>query len=187
MVLGHDPRLTRLLNGFFAGEQTERDELASLVYGELHRIAGAALAGAGRRATLQPTGLVNEAWIRLCERGGSFGNRRRFFAFAARIMRSVLVDHARRRGAQKRGGELDRITISALADAAGGNELDFVALHEALERLKGLDQDLHDLVELRFFSGLSHEETAELLGVSLSTVERRWRLARAWLRGELGA
>jgi len=186
-VLGHDPSLTRLLNGFFAGDKERRDELAELVYGELHRIAGAALAGPGRHATLEPTGLVHEAWIRLSDRGGSFGNRRRFFAFAARVMHSVLVDHARRRGAQKRGGELARITLTDVADDGGGAELDFVELHEALERLKELDQDLHDLVELRFFSGLSQEEIGELLDVSLSTIERRWRLARAWLRGELGA
>jgi RNA polymerase sigma factor (TIGR02999 family) len=185
MVLGHDPALTRLLNGFFAGDQEDRDEIANLVYEELHRIAGAALAGPGRHPTLEPTGLVHEAWIRLSDRGGIFEHRRAFFAFAARIMHSVLVDHARARGALKRGGDRGRITIAG--DSARGAELDFVELHEALARLQAQDPELHDLVELRFFSGLGHAEIAELLGVSLSTVERRWRLARAWLRGELGA
>jgi RNA polymerase sigma factor (TIGR02999 family) len=185
MVLGHDPSLTRLLNDFFAGDPQGRDDVGRLVYGELHRIAGAALAGPARQQTLEPTGLVHEAWIRLADRGGIFEHRRQFFAFAARIMHSVLVDHARARGALKRGGDRGRITVAG--DAPGEGELDFVELHEALERLQALDPVLHDLVELRFFSGLAHEEIAGLLDVSLSTVERRWRLARAWLRGELGA
>lgn len=184
MVLGHDPALTRLLNGFFAGDEQGREEVGGLVYESLHRIAGAALAGPGRHATLEPTGLVHEAWIRLSGRGGFFEHRRQFFAFAARIMHSVLVDHARARGTLKRGGDRDRITIAG--DSARSGELDFVELHEALARLQKIDPDLHDLVELRFFSGLAHAEVAELLGVSLSTIERRWRLARAWLRGELG-
>lgn len=186
MVVEKAPPMTRLLNGYFAGDREQAEEFVAVLYAELHRLAGAALVGkAGPAATLEPTGLVHEAWLRLSDCGGRFEHRRQFFAFAARVMRSVLIDHARVRYSLKRGGANQRVALSDSFQGPGKGELDFLELSEALERLRVQDEDLHDLVELRFFSGLSHGEIAELLGVSLSTVNRRWRLARAWLRGEI--
>ncbi len=178
-----DPSTTRLLNRFFAGEEGVEDELGHVVFEELHRIAGGAL-GRGARA-LEPTALVNEAWLRFRSGSTRFEHRRQFFALAARVMRSVLVDHARARRARKREGGGERVTVSEASGLSSGGAVDFLDLEDALQRLRVLDEALHRLVELRFFAGLAHPEIADLLGISLSSVERRWRLARAWLRGEL--
>lgn len=186
MSVSFDPTLTSVLNAFFGGDVKRGEEVAERIYAELYRIADAALAQPSPRDTLGATGLVHEAWIRLSGQGGIFENRRRFFAFAARIMHSVLVDHARARGALKRGGGRGPITLAGV-DVRADGELDFLELHDALQRLGELDPELGTLVELRFFSDLDQSEIAELCGVSISTVERRWRLARAWLRGELCA
>lgn len=175
---------TRLLNRFFAGDPASAAALAEVVYGELHRLASAALPRP-RGETIEPTALVHEAWLRLAGQDASFENRRQFFALAARVIRSVLVDAARARAAEKRGGGRQRVTLAEGMALGGADELDFLDLHAAMERLRTLDEDLHELVELRFFGGLGHADVSALLGVSLSTVEKRWRLARAWLRGEL--
>jgi RNA polymerase sigma factor (TIGR02999 family) len=175
---------TRLLNRLGSGDSEAANELASLVYAELHDLAGALLAR-GARATLQPTALVHEAWMRFAERESSFENRFQFYALAGKVMRSVLVDHARARATLKRGGERRQITW---VDDGGDTDeppLDLLDLDQALQRLEGLDAELFRLVELRFFGGLSNADVARALGVSEPTVERRWRLARAWLRAEL--
>jgi RNA polymerase sigma factor (TIGR02999 family) len=180
------PDVTELLNRFCAGDAAAARELAPLVYEELRKLAGSAMRRDARH-TLPPTALVNEAWLRFAGADASFESRNHFYALAARIMRSVLCDHARARAAEKRGGERQRITL--LEDARIGDEpdLDLLEVDEALRRLETMDEDLHRLVELRFFGGLSHPEIAELTAVPLRTVERRWALARAWLKGELRA
>ncbi len=177
---------TRLLNRLSAGDREAADELAPLVYSELHDLAAAFLAR-GPHATLQPTALVNEAWMRFAGEEASFENRFQFYALASKVMRSVLVDHARARNAQKRGGERRQVTW---IDAGGGVEappVDLLDLDEALHRLEALDSELFRIVELRFFGGLSHAEIARTLETSVPTIERRWRLARAWLHAELRA
>ena len=156
-----------------------------LLYTELRRIAARLLADQGRGHTLQPTALVHEAWLRLADQTQtSAADRMRFLRLAARAMRFVLVDHARARCADKRGGGR-RVTLDleqvALAPGAGLLELD-----QALEQLTAVDPELARLVELRFFAGLSHAAVADTLGVSLRTVERQWRLARAFLIKAMG-
>ena len=177
---------TQLLNRLGAGDQEAAGALAPLVYDELRALAGSFLArNAGH--TLAPTALVNEAWLRFADGGARFENRHKFYAFAATIMRSVLCDHARARGAEKRGGLRQRITLAEDARVGDERDLDLLDVDAALQRLEGMDEELHRLVELRFFAGLSHPEIAEVTGAPLRTVERRWALARAWLRGELCA
>jgi RNA polymerase sigma factor (TIGR02999 family) len=178
---------TRLLNLLAAGDPHAAEELAPIVYGELHRMAAGKLGGQAPHDTLHPTALVSEAWIRLAAGADQleFEGRERFFALASRIMRSVLVDHARARQAEKRGGDRRPITLVGDEPVAARSELDVLEVDEALQRMKDMDPELHRLVELRFFGGLSHPEIARLLGISLRTVERNWRLARAWLHGEL--
>jgi RNA polymerase sigma factor (TIGR02999 family) len=185
MGLQDEAALTRLLNRFGTGDSQAAEELAPLVYGELHRLAGLALRGEEARATLQPTALVNEAWMRLAGDTASFEHRSRFFALAAKIMRQVVVDHARTRKAQKRGGDRRPITLLDAAAVGNGGGIDVLDLDQALERLRARDEGLHRMIELRFFGGLTQPEIADVLGLSLRTVERRSRLALAWLRGEL--
>ena len=173
---------TRLLNRLGSGDPEAAHELVPLVYSELHDLASALL-GREPHATLQPTVIVHEAWLRFAGEGASFESRFQFYALASKIMRSVLVDHARARAAQKRGGEHRQITwIDAGAE---DRPLDLLDLDEALQRLEALDGELFRIVELRFFGGLSHPEIAQALGLSLPTIERRWRLARTWLYAEL--
>lgn len=181
------PSATQLLNRLGAGDAGAAAELAPLVYEELRVLASSSLGRDAARHTLSPTALVSEAWLRFAGEGARFENRHRFYAFAAKIMRSVLCDHARARGALKRGGLRQRITLAEDARVGGEADLDLLDLDHALQRLEAMDPDLHRMVELRFFAGLSHPEIAELTGVPLRTVERRWALARAWLSGELGA
>jgi RNA polymerase sigma factor (TIGR02999 family) len=177
---------TQLLNRLGAGDPEAAHDLAALVYSELHDLAGALLAR-GSNATLQPTGLVHEAWIRFAGEETSFENRFQFYALASKIMRSVLVDHARARQAQKRGQGRRPVTWIDAGEGTTDRKLDLLDLDDALQRLEGLDGDLSRIVELRFFGGLSHGEIARAFGVSLPTIERRWRLARAWLHAELRA
>lgn len=158
-------------------------EIAETIYGELRAIADDCFRGQAGSHTLQPTALVNEAWLRLAER--SFCDRRHFVAVAARAMRQILVDHARRRGAQKRGGDARRVTIAEPAAPEGLAQIDVVALDAALADLAEVDPRQARIVELRFFGGLDVAETAEALGVSPRTVELDWRMAKAWLSREL--
>ena len=139
--------------------------------------------------TLQPTALVNEAYLRLIDQKRvAWQNRAHFFGVAAQLMRRILVDHARSRLAEKRGGGQRALSLGNVDEHPAGqddNGVDILALHEALERLAALDPPQARIVELRYFSGLSIEETAESLGMSSSTVKREWKIARAWLRREI--
>ncbi|MEO8680226.1 MAG: sigma-70 family RNA polymerase sigma factor [Vicinamibacterales bacterium] len=162
-------------------------ELMPLVYDELRRLAAGYLRHERPGQTLQATALVHEAFVRLsAERGRPWQNRTHFLAIAALSMRQILVQRARARRAEKRGGDPERITLddNLLADH-GGDGLDVIELDSALERLAAFDAQQAKLVELRYFGGLTVEETADALGISPATVKRHWTLARAWLRREL--
>ena len=168
------------------GDQSALDELTPLVYAELRKLAAAYLRRERPGHTLQATALVNEAYLRLVgQKQGRWQGRSHFYGIAARLMRQVLVEHARRRGAEKRGGGRLAVTLGHADKVAGSPEVDVLAVHEALERLAAFDEQQARIVELRFFGGLSIEEAAEALGVGHATVEREWGLARAWLRKEL--
>jgi RNA polymerase sigma factor (TIGR02999 family) len=170
-----------------AGDARAADDLFRLVYEELRGLAGRYLAGANGAPTLQPTALVHEAFVRLvhAEPGDGYASRAHFMGVAAKAMRSVLVDHVRAKRAQKRGGAFERVPLDDLVDELEQQASDLVALDDALVALAELDPDLARLVELRFFGGLSIEETARVLGTSTATVERSWRTARTWLRDRL--
>ena len=173
--------VTLLLQRVNAGEQRAYSELFNLVYGELRRMAIGRMRMEGRGHTLQPTALVNEACMRLMEGETDWQNRRHFFGAAAEAMRRVLVDHARRRNAAKRGGGLHRVTLTNLDIEGPGSDVDLLALEDALQVLERESPRLARLVELRFFAGLSIEEAAAALEVSPATVKRDWSFARAWL------
>lgn len=181
-----DENVTKLLGKWTDGDRAALDELMPLVYSELRSLARKYLRSERSDHTLQPTALVNEVYVRLVDqRNASFSNRAQFFGMAAKLMRNILVDHARRRKSAKRGGEPLRLSIST-ADRIGRKpDLDLVALDDALTRLSVLNPQHSDTVELRFFGGLTIEETAEAMGVSHATVERDWSFARAWLRREM--
>lgn len=176
--------ITRLLNDLARGDRSALNTLLPLVYDELRRIAGSCSRGEERSATLQPTALVHEAYLRLVEtRFSGFESRKQFFGLAATLMRRILVDHARERAALKRGREVTLLDYPA--DDKNGDPLDLLELNEALEQLEKLDPELGRVVELRFFGGLSVEETADVMGISTPTVKRRWSSARAWLGRKL--
>jgi len=178
---------TRLLQRMGGGDARAADELLPLVYEELHRVAASMMREQRRDHTLQPTALLNEAYVKLFDKSvsASFESRTHFLAVATKAMRSVLVDHARRRAAEKRGGAHERITLSGVAEAIDADAIDLLELDEALTRLTLMDEALGRIVELRFFGGLSVDETARVLGVSEPTVVRGWRIARMWLEREL--
>jgi len=160
--------------------------LLPLIYDELRRLARSHLRRERPGQTLQATELVHDVYLRLMKDTHlSWQNRAHFFGIAARSMRQILVERARARGASKRGGSRVRVTLDAGLVAAESRSLDLEALDQALTRLAALDPDLAHLVDVRFFGGLSIEEAAEALGVSLATVKRRWAIARAWLAREL--
>ena len=162
------------------------DDLLPVVYEELRRLAAAYLRRERPGQTLQPTALVHEAYLRLMkDRPERWQNRAHFCAIAAHSMRQILIDRARARGAQKRGGAQPRVTLDEGLVAAESSSVDLLALDAALERLAALDQEQARLVELRFFGGLTIEETAEAMGISPATVKRHWTVARAWLAREL--
>lgn len=176
--------VTELLQAWRRGEAAADEKLLALVYGELKRLAAAQLRGERQGHTLQPTALVHEAYLRLMKQHSvAWQNRAQFFALASQIMRRTLVDHARARHAAKRPGAGTRVQVDFEAAAAppGSNEVDLHALDEALDQLAAADPRQARIVELRFFGGLSHEEVAAVLDVSLATVNRDWRMARAWL------
>src|SRR5438034_4853078 len=163
------------------------EELAPLVDDELRRLAAAYMRRERPGQTLQATALVHEAYLRLAGAGTPWHDKRHFVGIAARSMRQILVDRARARGAQKRWAGLDRVSISDSLAIAAHEEAMLPALDEALERLAAIDAEQARIVELRFFAGLSVEETADALDLSPTTVKRRWSLARAWLFRELGS
>lgn len=178
--------VTKLLVRVQAGERAATDELFPLVYDELRALAARHLSMERAGHTLQPTALVNEAYLRLLGPVvTSWENRRHFFSAAATAIRRILIEHARAHGREKRGGGVRPEMIPD--DAVGANGLDFdaIALDEALTRLAALDGQIAEVVMLRFFAGLSMEETANALQVSLSTAARDWRFARTWLHREL--
>lgn len=162
------------------GDLTAHAELLPLLYDHLKRIAARQLGGGG--GTLQATVLVHEAFLRLvAQERPTFESRAHFVAVAATAMRQIVVDHARRRGAAKRGGGQAHVTLSGVAADDRGRDVEILALHDALARLEELDPRQARLVELRAFGGLNHPEIAEVLGVSLRTVEKEWRRVKAWL------
>ncbi|HMD34020.1 MAG TPA: ECF-type sigma factor [Vicinamibacterales bacterium] len=162
------------------------DDLTPLVYGELRRLAGAYMRRERPGQTLQATALVHEAYLRLAGAGAPWKNRQHFIGIAARSMRQILVERARARGAQKRWAGLDRVSLSDSLAIAAHEEAMLPALDDALARLETIDPEQARIVELRFFAGLSVEETADALGLSPATIKRRWALARAWLFREIG-
>ena len=183
----HSPKeITRLLVAWGDGDEAALAELAPLVHEELHRLAHHYMGGERPGHTLQTTALVNEAYVRLIDwKNVRWQSRAHFFAVSAQLMRRILVDFARSRGYRKRGGGAPRVTLDDEVIGSDDKGADLVALDEALESLARLDARQSRVVELRFFGGLSIEETAEVLKVSAGTVRRDWSLARAWLHREL--
>ena len=180
-----DPKpVTDLLLAWSGGDERARDELVGAVYAELRRRAGAYLRHERPGHTLQPTALVHEVYLRLVDQKSvRWESRSQFFGLAAQLMRRILVDHARARSAGKRGGGLMPVTFDE--EVAGRAGVDVAALDDALLALAALDARQGRVVELRYFGGLSIEETAEVLGLSAATVKREWTMARAWLHREL--
>jgi len=178
--------ITQLLVAWKEGDQAALEALSPLLNQELHRLAKRYMAGERQGHLLQPTALVNEAWLRLIDwRNVEWQNRAHFFSLAAQIMRRILVDFARAQQGEKRGGEELRVSLAEAADVAQEKSAGLVALDDALQALEQLDLRQARVVELRYFAGLSLAETAEALEVSVGTVRRDWSLARAWLFREL--
>ena len=169
------------------GNRSAASQLLPHVYEELRSLAAAYFRSQKRGATLQPTALVHEAFLKLVDQSqAQWRDRAHFIAIAAKAMRQILIDHYRARQSGKRGGAWKKVTLSGLDVATPPPEVDILALEEALQRLSALDERQASVVELRFFGGLSVEEAAEALGVSKTTVEGEWRAARAWLAREIG-
>jgi len=179
--------ITRLLREWSDGRRSAFDELMPLIYGELHRQAAGCLRNERRAKTLQTTALIHDAYVRLVDGTGiQWQNRLQFFAFAGKVMRHILVDHARGKLREKRGGDAVRVPLEeAVLISVDEQDIDLMALDEALVRLEKIDEQQVRLVELRYFSGLSLEETAEVLKISRATAARDWNVARAWLHREL--
>ena len=180
--------VTRWLIAGTGGEERALESLLPLVYEELHRQAVRFFRRERPDHTLQPTALVNEVYLRLINQNEvSWRNRAQFFGIAAQMMRRILVSHARGREAKKRGGAVRHITLQEDQAAAPQRDLNLLALDDALTRLETVDPDKSRMVELRFFSGLSVEETAEVMGVSPRTIDRQWQTAKAWLHREVSS
>jgi RNA polymerase sigma factor (TIGR02999 family) len=179
--------VTRLLRRVDSGDREAINHLLPLVYGELRAMAGACLSGERRDHTLQPTALVNEAYLKLAAKDDPhWTDRRHFYRAAAVVMRSILINHARERRRQKRGGgEMKKIPLDDHLAVFEERALDLVALDEALEKLETIDARQTEMIELRFFAGLSIKEAAEVMGVSERTLQADWSLARAWLLREM--
>jgi RNA polymerase sigma factor (TIGR02999 family) len=177
---------TALLDRVRQGSNEARNELVPRVYQELHRIAKRQMRREAQGHTLQPTALVNEAYLKLIDQSTGWQNRTHFFAVAAQVMRRLLVDHARSRRAEKRGGGMVHVDVDHHAIGVDAEMDRVLTIDEALTRLATFDSRQSRIVELRFFGGLKDEEIAEVLGISLRTVRRDWQMAKAWLYGELG-
>lgn len=185
--MASSPDVTALLDDWSRGDRQALDRLLPLVYAELRRIAARQLRRERAGHTLQPTALVHEAYLRLVDqRQVDWRNRAHFFGVAAQVMRRILVDHARRHHATKRGDGVQHVSIEWAMETAATAEISVVALDDALGRLEKLDHGLAHIVELRAFGGLTIEEAAHVLKVSASTAKREWRTAKAWLTRELG-
>ncbi len=182
---GH--RITQLLGEVREGKPGSTDELIPLLYDELRRLAACYLRRERAGHTLQPTALVNEAYLRLVEQSDPpWNGRAHFLGIAARAMRQVLVDHARRKGAQRRGGARPQLTLDEAIVYSNEQPGDLLAVDELLNRLAEFDPQQARVVELRIFGGLTIEETAEALDISPATVKRDWAMAKAWLTREIG-
>ncbi|MBW4698811.1 MAG: sigma-70 family RNA polymerase sigma factor [Aphanocapsa lilacina HA4352-LM1] len=185
--VGAKGELTQLLHNWQRGDRQALDRLAPLIEGELRRLARHLLRSERCGHTLQPTALVNEAYLRLIDQHQGWQNRAHFFGVAIHLMRRVLVDHARARSRHKRGSGACLLTLDeSLSASAPEADLDLVSLDAALERLAIHSPEECRVVELRYFAGLTIQETAAVLGLSAGAVTRRWSFARAWLRRELG-
>src|SRR5687768_11902231 len=184
------PDVTGLLIGWSVGDQAAGEALMAAVYDELHRQAARAMRRETPEHTLQTTALVSEAYLRLIDqRRVQWRNRAHFFGIAAQLMRRILVDHARGRLSAKRGGGAQTLTLGdadSAHEAQGESAVDVLVLNEALEKLAALDPHHARIIELRYFGGLTIDDTAEALDISPATVKREWAVARAWLRRELG-
>lgn len=185
--LADKPNITQMLRDWGDGKPGVIDDLLPLIYSELHRQAAAYLRRERPNHTLQATALVHEAYLKLVDqRGVEWKSRGHFFAIAAQAMRRILVDHARTRHRDKRGGSAEDVPLEeAMLAAADEADVDVIALDEALTRLAEFDPEQERLVELRYFAGLSLEEAADVLGVSRATAAREWAVAKAWLHREL--
>jgi RNA polymerase sigma factor (TIGR02999 family) len=177
--------VTRILKAVDAGESRAAEELLPLVYDELRQLAARRLANERPGQTVQATELVHEAWLRLLGKDDKdnlqWNGRRHFFGAAAEAIRRILIERARHKKSAQGGGELQRVELEGIEITAPFNDEDLLALHEALEELDGLDPLAAELIKLRFFTGLTHSEAAELLGLSRSGADRTWLFARAWL------
>jgi RNA polymerase sigma-70 factor, ECF subfamily len=179
--------VTALLLDWSNGNEESLDRLIPVVYDELRRHAARHLLRERRQHTLQTTALIHEAYLRLIDQKHvRWQNRAHLFGIAARLMRQILIDHARKHHAAKRGGADIRLSLEEAMAASEGRDVNLMALDEALNRLAALDPRKGRVVELRYFGGLGMEETAEVLGVSLATAKHDWSMAKAWLRRELG-
>jgi RNA polymerase sigma factor (TIGR02999 family) len=186
--MNQQQEITKLLREWSDGRRSAFDELMPLVYGELHRQAARYLRSERRAQTLQTTALIHDAYVRLVGQTGiQWQSRSQFLAFAARVMRHILVDYARAKYREKRGGQGVKVPLeeASLLMTVEEQDVDLIALDEALNRLAKIDEQQVRLVELRYFSGLSLEETAEALKISRATAARDWDVARAWLHREL--
>jgi RNA polymerase sigma-70 factor, ECF subfamily len=177
--------ITRLLKQWANGTQSALDALTPLVYNELRHLAASYMRSEAPGHTLQPTALVHEAFLRLAGRSPDCENRSQFYGVAAHLMRQILIDHARTRQAVKRGGRFEHISLDGDLVVSRERDADLIALDEALERLAAMDERKARVVEMRFFGGLSVEESAEALNVSEVTVRRDWQFAKTWLLREL--
>jgi RNA polymerase sigma factor (TIGR02999 family) len=178
--------ITQLLLKWSDGDQTALDQLMPLVYDELRQLARSYLRRRGNQHSMEPTALVNEAYLRLVNQHQvNWQCRAQFFGLAAKLMRNLLVDYVRERRAAKRGGGQYHLSLNYADQTTRQSEIDLIALDEALNRLSALSERQSRIVELRYFSGLTVPETAEALGISRATVEREWSAARAWLYSEL--
>ncbi len=180
------PNVTQLLIGWGKGDKEALDELLPIVYDELRQQAARYLRRERAGHTLQTTALIHEAYLRLVDQKNvKWQNRAHFFGIAAQLMRRILVDHARTKKRAKRGGSDVRVSLTEATVIAKTQDLDVLAIDEALNRLAEIDEQQGKIVELRFFSGMTVEETAEVLGISTATVKRDWSMARAWLHREI--
>jgi len=178
--------VTQLLLRWSNGDKAALDDLMPMVYNELRRLAGIYLRRESPNNTMQPTALVHEAYLKLVDQKEiSWQNRAQFFGMAAKMMRNILVDHAREQKAAKRGGNQYRLSLTNIEQMGSMPDIDLIALDEALNNLAGIKPQHSRIVELKFFGGLTIEEISEVMEISHATVERDWNFARAWLRREL--
>jgi RNA polymerase sigma-70 factor (ECF subfamily) len=188
LVDQRQPEITRILRAWSGGDREAVDTLMPLVYDELHKVAAQYLRKQRPDHTLQPTALVNEAYLKLIDISSvSWQDRAHFFAVASQTMRHVLVDHARGRNRDKRGGGAQKLSLDEAISFSQSNEVDLLSLDEAMRELAAMDEQQSRIVELRFFGGLTVEETAVVLHISPATVKREWRIAKAWLHKRMSS